>query len=546
MGLRTTHYAHILEEWPEIDWFEIISENFMDTGGRPHRILEQVRERYPVVMHGVSMSIGTTDPQNSDYLAKLKALAGWLNPPWISDHLCWTGIAHRNTHDLLPVPYTEEALSHIVDRIKRVQDFLGRPILMENPSTYLEFQSSQMPEWEFIARMAEEADCGLLLDANNVYVTCYNHRLDPKTYLDAIPADRVIQVHLAGHTHKGTHIVDTHNGAVIDEVWTLYRYLISRAGEVSTMIEWDDDIPEFDVVKAEVEKARAFAKEGKAPNDLPALAKEREIIISDDRYSTMLDTLQTAILEGRATDTDSWIRPKAEFPTEDQLGVYLKGYRLRLKKILEGDLPALRAFLGEEASGRLIDAYIEATPSTSWTIARYIDRLPEFVEDTDIVDHELRGQTHELARLETEMARLFHAPESPALTTEQIEGISPEQLMASTLVPRSALTLMTFSYPVNRFYSAVINEDAAPDTLTETEPCWLALFRHEDSLWRLELEAPEYQLLTMLFEGCTVGEAIEALAEEIGGDALSTKLEGWFSRWINAGMLSERVAGSEG
>ncbi|MCB1593207.1 MAG: DUF692 domain-containing protein, partial [Alphaproteobacteria bacterium] len=239
MGLRPSHYPFIFENKPPLDWFEIISENFMDTGGRPVRKLEQILEDYPVVMHGVSLSIGTVDPLNSDYLQKLKTLASWVNPPWISDHLCWTGIAHKNTHDLLPVPYTEEALKNIVTRIRQVQDFLERPIVLENPSTYLEFTSSTMTEWEFIARMAQESGCGLLLDVNNVYVSCYNHRWDPKTYIDALPLDRVAQIHLAGHTNKGTHIIDTHDDHVIDEVWALYRYAISKAGPVSTMVEWD-------------------------------------------------------------------------------------------------------------------------------------------------------------------------------------------------------------------------------------------------------------------------------------------------------------------
>src|SRR5690606_5464658 len=185
LGLRPEHYPHILAHNPAVDWFEIISENYMETEGRPKYMLEQIREKYPVVMHGVSLSIGTVDPLKSDYLKELKELIEWVRPVWISDHLCWTGVAHKQTHDLLPVPYTEEALKHIVQRLRAVQDYLERPILMENPSTYLEFQSSAMTEWDFIRHMAEESGCGLLLDANNVYVSCYNHKWDPKTYLDA-------------------------------------------------------------------------------------------------------------------------------------------------------------------------------------------------------------------------------------------------------------------------------------------------------------------------------------------------------------------------
>jgi uncharacterized protein (UPF0276 family) len=224
-------------------------------------VLQQIAERYPVVMHGVSLSIGSTDPLDREHLTKLKALADRTKALWVSDHLCWTGVSGRNTHDLLPMPLTEEALSHVAGRVKTVSDFLERPLILENASTYAEFTASSMPEWEFFARLMEEADCGMLLDVNNVYVSSYNHGFDPKQYLDAIPPSRVTQYHLAGHTNKGTHIIDTHNDYVIDPVWELYRHSVARTGNVSTLLEWDADIPAFEVVHAEALKARAFRKE---------------------------------------------------------------------------------------------------------------------------------------------------------------------------------------------------------------------------------------------------------------------------------------------
>lgn len=258
VGLRSTHYPHLLSEWPPVDWFEIISENFMDMGGRPMFMLEEVAARYPMVMHGVSMSIGSTDPLDIDYLTKLKALAEKIKAVWVSDHLCWTGVAHRNAHDLLPLPYNEPTLRHVIERIKRVQDFLGRPLVLENPSTYVEFRDSDMSEWEFMARMAEEADCALLLDVNNIYVSCFNHGWDATAYLAAIPHDRVVQYHLAGHTHKGTHIIDTHSDYVIEAVWQLYAQANVYSGGRATLLEWDDNIPEFSIVHAEVLKAKAL------------------------------------------------------------------------------------------------------------------------------------------------------------------------------------------------------------------------------------------------------------------------------------------------
>jgi uncharacterized protein (UPF0276 family) len=258
LGLRTVHYAHLLEHWPDVGWFEIISENYMQTAGRPLSFLDRIAERYPIVMHGVSMSIGGADELDMDYLAELKALRERTGALWVSDHLCWTGVAGRNTHDLLPIPYTDEALRHTAARVRRVQDFLEATVLLENPSSYVEFTSSSMPEWEFMARLAEEADCGLLLDVNNVYVSAHNHGFDPAAYLDGVPFDRVAQMHVAGHTNLGTHIIDTHIGPVIDPVWDLARQAYERAPGTSLLLEWDAEIPPFEEVHREALKATAF------------------------------------------------------------------------------------------------------------------------------------------------------------------------------------------------------------------------------------------------------------------------------------------------
>jgi uncharacterized protein len=258
VGLRTVHFGHILARQPAVDWFEAISENFLETEGRPMYVLDQIVERYPVALHGVSLSIGSTDPLDRDYLHKLKGLARRTRAHWVSDHLCWTGVLGRNVHDLLPMPYTEEALRHTVARARAVSDFLERPLVLENPSSYVEFASTTMPEWEFLARLATEADCGLLLDVNNVYVSAFNHGFDPRVYVDSLPADRIVQYHLAGHTHKGTHIIDTHSDHAVPEVWDLYARSVRRTGNVATLYEWDEDIPAFDTVHAEALKAASY------------------------------------------------------------------------------------------------------------------------------------------------------------------------------------------------------------------------------------------------------------------------------------------------
>jgi uncharacterized protein (UPF0276 family) len=258
VGLRTVHYAHILEHRPAVDWFEILSENYMQTAGRPLQYLEAIAERYPVVMHGVSLSIGSTDPLDRAYLTELRALRDRVGARWVSDHLCWTGVGGKNTHDLLPLPYTEEALRHVVERVRAVQDFLGAPLALENPSTYVEYTGSTMKEWEFVARLAEEADCALLLDVNNVFVSAQNHGFDPQEYLAAVPIDRVVQFHVAGHTDHGTHIIDSHIGPVTEAVWRLLGDAYARAGGASVLLEWDAEIPAFDETHAEALRARDY------------------------------------------------------------------------------------------------------------------------------------------------------------------------------------------------------------------------------------------------------------------------------------------------
>jgi hypothetical protein len=259
LGLRTQHYNYILENSPAVDWFEIITENYLVEGGKPLYYLDRIRQEYPIVMHGVSLSIGSCDPLDFDYLTKVKQLIERIEPMWVSDHLCWTGVGGLNMHDLLPLPYTQETLAHVVERIKKVQDYLGRQMLLENVSSYLTYNSSEMTEWEFLTAVAEQADCFILLDINNIYVSSYNHHFNPADYLNAIPIERVKQFHLAGHENCGKHIIDTHDEPIVEAVWSLYADAVRRFGRVSTMIERDDNIPKFPELFTELEQARTIA-----------------------------------------------------------------------------------------------------------------------------------------------------------------------------------------------------------------------------------------------------------------------------------------------
>jgi uncharacterized protein len=258
VGLRNSHFDHILQEQPNVDWFEAISENFMDSGGRPRAVLRQIAERYPVALHGVSLSIGSTDPLDLGYLSRLCNLADEISARWVSDHLCWTGVLGVNSHDLLPLPLNEDVLAHVAGRVRQVQDILRRPLVLENPSSYVSFRASTMSEPDFLSALCAATGCKLLLDVNNVYVSCFNNGTDPQHYLANFPFEQVVQLHLAGHQHCGTHIVDTHDQPVSDAVWELFRYAWQHSGGAATLLEWDGDVPDFERVHAEVLRARSF------------------------------------------------------------------------------------------------------------------------------------------------------------------------------------------------------------------------------------------------------------------------------------------------
>lgn len=539
LGLRIPHYAYIFEHWPQVDWFEIISENFMDTDGRPKRNLARIRERYPIVMHGIALSIGTVDPLNSEYLVKLKKLAQFVNPAWISDHLCWTGIAHKNSHDLLPVPYTQEALKHIITRIRQVQDFLERPIALENPSTYLEFKTSYIPEAEFIAQMAAESGCHLLLDVNNVYVSCYNHRLDPKAYIDALPMDKVAQIHLSGHSNMGTHIIDTHDDHVVDEVWALYRYAIHKAGRtVNTMVEWDDNVPSFDVLYAELGKAKIAAADAHNYAPLPDLARDNTRYVANNvtPLGEAQARMQDAILLGVQVEShpDEWIRSKDNFLPAAQLAVYVNAYRYRLHDLTTEDYPVLQYYLGKERFNALIDDFVNSAQSGHFNVSRYSAQLPEFLRQHSAGD----DFSYELAVLENALSQLTDPEETRVLEPAHIQGMTAEKLMELVLHPRKALQLFAFAYSVNDYYLAVKNEKAPPPP--SAAKTFLAVFRHEDVVWRMDLAENEYHLLHKLFRGDPIGEALEALQNELGlpDDDLSAHLSEWFSRWMRNGLLA--------
>jgi uncharacterized protein len=264
IGLRIPHYGHIFEKKPVVDWFEIISENFMVEGGRQLQVLDQILERYRVVQHGVSMYFGSAEPLNRDHLRRLKALVRRTNTPWLTDHLCWGSVDGRYSHDLLPMPYTFEAAKRTAQKVREARDFLEVPIAVENVSSYAEYHVSEMTEWQFLNEVVEDADCGILLDVNNIYVSSRNHDFDPFEYLRSVAVERVAQIHIAGHSNFEKYILDTHDHPVIDPVWQLYSKAIELVGPTATLLEWDDQIPSFDEVHREALKAQKYVPAGSA------------------------------------------------------------------------------------------------------------------------------------------------------------------------------------------------------------------------------------------------------------------------------------------
>ncbi|HEV2272820.1 MAG TPA: DUF692 domain-containing protein [Acidobacteriaceae bacterium] len=275
IGLRIPHYQHILSHNPAVDWFEIISENYMIDGGRPLHVLDQILEQYKVVQHGVSMYFGSAQSLNREHLKRLKALVQRTRTPWLSDHLCWGSVDGRYTHDLLPIPYTFEAVRVTAEKVRQVQDYLEIPVVVENVSSYAEFHESEMTEWEFLNEVVEAADCGILLDVNNIYVSSQNHEFDPFVYLNSVPAERVAQIHIAGHSKYEKYILDTHDHPVIDPVWNLYGRAIERCGYTPTLLEWDDRIPTFDEVHAEALKANRYLSRAAGRFPVPAETAQR-------------------------------------------------------------------------------------------------------------------------------------------------------------------------------------------------------------------------------------------------------------------------------
>lgn len=544
LGLRKEHYAELLEAPVAVDWLEILTENYLVPGGKPLNFLDRIRAQYPLVMHGVSLSIGATSPLDMDYLRQVRELAHRIEPRWISDHLCWTGTGGTNLHDLLPLPYNEEALRHLIERITRVQDFLGRQILLENVSSYISYAHSTMTEWEFLTEVANGADCRILLDINNIFVSARNHGFDPATYLNAIPIARVDQFHLAGHRDHGDYIVDTHDAAIIDPVWALYRAAVRRFGQVSTMIERDDGIPPLAELLAELDLARRHAADAHAMDDhvirAPSSARAVEIT-SGPPLPILQQALQAHVLD-TACATPACIAKTPHIDWQRRIEIYTSGYRLRLIEALTTDYPVLNTMLGAEDFAALASDYIDAHPSRHFSLRWFGQSLAQFL--TRVAAYRARPLLAELARFEWTLGEAFDAADADSINLEDIARLPASAWPELRVVMHPSVRQLSLGSLVPGHWRAIqdgasISTSAAPGATA----IW-RVWRHELRTLFRSLEAREAHSARLLNDA-TFGELCEHLSTEMPVAEVPAFAAGLLRQWTSEGAIARFDLGAQ-
>ena len=533
VGLRPKHYRDFLEGSPSVDWVEAISENFMGVGGRPFAVLERVRRDRPVVLHGVSLGIGSAAPLDERYLRDWKALIDQVQPALVSDHLCW-GRAHgRYSHDLLPLPFTEASLDHVVARVGQAQDFLGRQLMLENVSSYLTWAHSELSEWDFLAEVSKRADCLLLLDVNNVYVSSRNHGFDPDAYLSAIPVDRVAQFHLAGHQRRPELIIDTHDGPVSDEVWALYARALGRFGQVPTLIEWDDAVPPLDVLLAEAQKARAFAATAHRTGEpvSPPVAGPRAL--EGPPLASAQATVFDAVCNPEAVtpEAEALIAAHPPLSGKQRLEVYAEMYWLRMRDVLRDAFPAVSAGLGADFEPVVAD-FLRAHPSTSPSLDALGARFPGFVRAS-------RPAWADLAALEWARGQSFIALDGPVVDFAALQAHPPESWPEVSLRAHPSVRVLELAFDPLPALRAQRDGKQVPAPLEA--PTALVVWRSGFEVFHAPIDSKEAAALRVLLPGASLPEVLAPFEElEDGGVAAFEALSSWFSE----GMVSSIWVGS--
>ena len=561
MGLRSQHYPVITENWPKVDWFEAISENYMDTGGRPLKILEKVRQRYPLALHGTALSIGSVDPLNLRYLERLKNLIQRIDPFIVSDHLCWSGTEGVQLHDLLPLPFTEEALAHVCLRVEKVQSVLGRKILLENVSTYVTFRHSTMTEWEFLSEVSKRSGCGILLDLNNIYVNAVNHKFDPLDYLKSIPGERVGQIHLAGHTDRGDFLFDTHNSPIIDKVWHLYEEALRRWGPISTLVEWDEDIPSFEELEKEAEKAKVIYQNHKVRSCPPAGRAGKLEVGSKSKKNAIASSFQPLASNSASSSSEvplskaqalfkSQIRPgplpakgrlemllnpQGHASGRERLEIYREGYTARIHESIAEVYEAVRGFLDEEAFDELCRAYADHTSSEDYNLNHAGKHLEEFLKISAV--SQKMPFLPDLAKLEWGLWEAFHSFDGSCVFTQSdLAGLSLEDWERSVIVFQPSVKLLDSSWPVLDLWKARREPSVLAGVRLQNNPQKVLIGRRVDQV-RCELLTPDqFRLIQGLLAGKTLGAVCEELAET-SEDRELPPVAAWFQSWVGDALI---------
>ena len=543
VGLRAEHYSYILSEKPKVDWFEAVSENFMDSGGRPLEILTQIRQNYPVALHGVALSIGSADPLNLEYLERLKKLADRIDPFIVSDHLCWSGVEGENLHDLLPLPLTEEALDYVARRIQKVQEYLGRQILIENVSTYVTYRHSTIPEWQFLTQTARRAGCGILLDLNNIYVNSKNHGFNPEEYIQNVPAELVGQFHLAGHTDMGEFLFDTHSAEIIHPVWQLYEKALAAYGQVSTLVEWDAAIPEFSRLLKEADKAKTiYGKFASHPKKEPVFSPKKysgeftqsqwkKILEDQRRMKTLVRPDQARIAED-----SEFLNAQGTASGRERMAVYAGGYTARIHESLSETYEAVKHILGDDAFLRLAEEYAAAHPSHHYNLSEAGSELASFFKKSEWAKK--FPFLPDLAALERLVAQSFHDFSRKNFDPAMLAGFGEEEWNHLRLEFQPSVKIIASPWPILDIWNARKTPLKELKIDLVNHPQNVLVYRAGFEVRCKEISRFEYEIVSSLFQKKSLGEACDYLAtlteEEL-------PLMEWFSFWNSQGLLSDQV-----
>ena len=533
LGLRTEHYTDFLTAKQAVDWLEIITDNYLVDGGKPLVVLDRIRQNYPVAMHGVAMSLGSAQGLDLNYLRRVKALADRVQPMWVSDHLSWGVWRDQCLHDLYPMPYTEAAARHLVNQIQQAQDVLQRRLVIENVSSYVTYRSSVATEWDFLRHVAEQADCLLLVDVNNIYVSSVNHGFDPLAYLDAMPAHRVQQMHLAGHSYQGDLIIDTHDHPVCEAVWDLFAQACQRWGTVPSMIERDDHIPPLPTLLEELDRARSVVAQHAGLVDKRDRAAAAAVDWSpgpDATWRASQDAMAGHVLTPRVAPTADWVVADSPEQAQTRANVYRFAYRLRLAQALAQSFERVCRYMGDEEFAVVAKAFAVTYPPSVRSLGDYGEGFAAYLLSL----YPEAAVLAELAQLDWDLRNRFDAADVSAMHASQFEALP--QMLSQRRVLHPSCVLRPITTNVVKIWQALANDDEVPAASNLEHPATLAVWRKDLSPQFRTLQAGEDQILQALARGDSIDTAAERMAQDAGlhdPAALAT----WLQTWVIEGLL---------